>query len=380
MVKMQNLEENLEILSSTSKRDASIEGKQKRQIHKHTNLTMALDPDAVDLVKELDGLPLALATAGVYLEQTSTTFKSYLQLYKDSWARLQLTSPELDSYEDRTLYSTWQLSYDQIQQRNENSAALLRLWAYFDNQDLWLELLQHKFRDTPAWIREVTADELSFNDTVRVLINYGLVEVKFSQAELVESRGYSVHSCVHSWITHVLNKTQSEYWAKFAMQSIAFHGFNLKPANSWLTQRRLLKQAARCHQAILDKVTDSDDSWICNIIGLLYADQWKLKEAEEMFQKALQNNVKALGPDHLSTLITVSSLGTVYRIHGKLEQAEEMYQRVLRSCEKTVGPDHLSTLTTVNNLGILYYYQGKLKQAEEMFQRALRRHEKAVGT
>ena len=69
-----------------------------------------LDPDVIKLAEELDGLPLALATAGAYLDQTALSFSDYLRLYKESWMKLLKTSPELNSYEDRTLYSTWQLS------------------------------------------------------------------------------------------------------------------------------------------------------------------------------------------------------------------------------------------------------------------------------
>src|SRR3954451_14398670 len=92
------------------------------------------DPDAVAIARELDGLPLALATAGAYLDQVATSFADYLRLYEESWLKLQQTSPELDSYEDRAFYSTWQLSFDQIKQQNYLSTKLLQLWAYFDNQ------------------------------------------------------------------------------------------------------------------------------------------------------------------------------------------------------------------------------------------------------
>ena len=89
-------------------------------------------------------------------------------------------SPELSSYEDRTLYSTWQLSFDHAEQRNELSAKLLRLWAYFDNQDIWFELLQHGDSEDPEWIHELTKDELIFNAAVQVLRDYGLVDVDMS--------------------------------------------------------------------------------------------------------------------------------------------------------------------------------------------------------
>jgi hypothetical protein len=43
-------------------------------------MLMPLDPDAAELAKVLDGLPLALATAGAYLDQVATSFADYLRL------------------------------------------------------------------------------------------------------------------------------------------------------------------------------------------------------------------------------------------------------------------------------------------------------------
>lgn len=62
-------------------------------------------------------------------------------MYQESWLRMQKNTPGLISYEDRALYSTWDISYTQVEQQNTASARLLRLWAYFGNQDLWFELL-----------------------------------------------------------------------------------------------------------------------------------------------------------------------------------------------------------------------------------------------
>jgi hypothetical protein len=72
----------------------------------------------------------------------STSFADYRQLYKQSWLRLQQKTPQLLSYEDRALYSTWNISLDHVEQQSELATKLLQLWAYFDNQDIWLELLQ----------------------------------------------------------------------------------------------------------------------------------------------------------------------------------------------------------------------------------------------
>jgi hypothetical protein len=97
------------------------------------------------------------------------------------------------SYEDRTLYSTWQLSFDNVKQQNTLSARPLQLWACLDNQDLWFELLQHSDSEDPDWILQLVKDEFSFHGAMRVLSDYGLVEVHTSSQESTESRGYSIH-------------------------------------------------------------------------------------------------------------------------------------------------------------------------------------------
>ncbi len=107
-------------------------------------------------MKQLDGLPLALATAGAYLSQVSISLNDYLGHYKTSWLRLQKTSPNLLLYEDRALYTTWDLSFQHIQKQNKSAAKLLQLWAYFDNQDLWFELLAAGGDDTPEWLATIT--------------------------------------------------------------------------------------------------------------------------------------------------------------------------------------------------------------------------------
>jgi tetratricopeptide (TPR) repeat protein len=346
-----------------------------------TVLNLVLDPDAVSLAEELDGHPLALATAGAYLHQVTISLSDYLRLYKESWARLQKSSPKLASYEDRTLYSTWQLSFDYVEQRNTLSAQLLRLWAYFDNQDLWFELLRHSNPKDPNWIQELAKDELSFHSAVRVLSDHGLVEIDVSSQELVESRGYSIHGCVHSWTIHILNQDWDYNLARVAVEFVGSHIPGEEAVRPWLTERRLLRHAARCSYILLnDLVTDNGMKWAYHNFGDLYKGQGKLAEAEEMYQRALHGKEKALGTEHTSTLQTVNNLGVLYSDQGKLAKAEEMYQRALQGKEKALGTEHRSTLQTVNNLGILYKGQGKLAEAEEMYQRALQGYEKALGS
>ncbi|KAH8587976.1 hypothetical protein B0O99DRAFT_693925 [Bisporella sp. PMI_857] len=361
--KFRDVYDSLEILSNASRRKG-----------------LRSDPDAIKLAEELDGLPLALATAGAYLDQVAVSFSDYLRLYKQSWKQLQKSSPKLDSYEDRTLYSTWQISFDYVKQQNSLSAKLLCFWAYFDSQDLWLELLQHSDLNDPDWVRQLANDEVSFHQVVRVLSNHGFVEADMSSQELVESRGYSMHGCVHSWTVHVLNQAWDYDLSKLATKFVGAHVPGEQNKRPWLTQRRLLQHATRCSYMFSNGLIKEDDmAPICHNLGILYADQGKLVEAEQMFQRALRGEKKAWSPEHTSTLSTVHNLGILYKNQGGLIKAEQMYQRALQGYENAWGPEYTLTLDTVNNLGNLYADQGKLVKAEQMYQRALRGKENAWG-
>jgi Tetratricopeptide repeat len=54
------------------------------------------------------------------------------------------------------------------------------------------------------------------------------------------------------------------------------------------------------------------------------------------------------------TLSTLNNLSLLYTDQGKMVETEEMYVRALRGREKAWGVEHTSTLDTVNNLGNLY--------------------------
>ncbi|KAF4432818.1 Nephrocystin-3 [Colletotrichum fructicola] len=278
--KLGDVNDSLEILQSTSNR-----------------ANLAQDPDATALARRLDGLPLALSTAGAYLKQVSRTCGEYLRL---------------------ALYSTWKISLEHIQQQSLSASMLLGQWAYFDN------------------------DDLCERDGERVTgIQY-------------KERAWTAMRCVAS---HVPSTEQHEFWS---------------------IQRRLLRHADQCLKKEVMDVGEGE-IWMFDNLGMLYWDQGRLKEAEAMYDRALQGKEKALGPYHTSTLNTVNNLGLLYKDQGRLKEAEGMYQRALQGKEKALGPDHTSTLDTVNNLGLLYKGQGRLKEAEAMHERALQGSEKALG-
>src|SRR3984885_4493468 len=196
-----------------------------------------LDPGAMELARRLDGLPLALATAGTYLRQVSDSFSDYLQLYDNSWDDLGQYSDGLLDYDGRTLYSTWNVSYQQIQRRDPSAAELLRLMAYLGNQDLWYELFQAGADAEPSWWLEMVKSKARFNYAISMLHDYSLVEV--------QAGSYSLHACVHDWTLELLNRSFDDKLCRLAVRCIGRSVQLDTKAEYWIGNRRLLQHVQR---------------------------------------------------------------------------------------------------------------------------------------
>jgi tetratricopeptide (TPR) repeat protein len=345
-----------------------------------------------------------------------------LQQYEAKWKVID-SIEKLPDYPARTLFTTWNLSFEQIQRENMKAAWLLKFFAYLDNRDIWYDLLRcaGKDRENPGWFIDSVGDKFIFESVMQVLTKYCLVESSY------ETGSYSLHVCVHDWTLNDLNQEVEVTFYRLALDCLSYH----VPASDWgnlsseaytrftphatrlahgrfmiiLDQQRFSQKefakvepiaellyrkgqftATESIQRLLltskELALGPDHSSTLNTVnnlGSLYADQGKLGEAERMYQRALAGKEQALGPDHSSTLDTVNNLGNLYADQGKLGEAERMYQRALAGKEQALGPDHSSTLYTVNNLGNLYKNQGKLGEAERMYQRALAGKEQALG-
>lgn len=91
-----------------------------------------------------------------------------------------------------------QITFDRIEQQNAASAKLLKLWAYFDRQDVWFEVLRQAQAPHDEMVQKLTEDEMNLNEAVTLLCCFGLVDADRSLRRQYGTGGYSVHSCVHS--------------------------------------------------------------------------------------------------------------------------------------------------------------------------------------
>src|SRR6266480_5862816 len=89
----------------------------------------------------------------------------------------------------------------------------------------------------------------------------------------------------------------------------------------------------------------------------------------------MRGKEEALGRDHISTLDTVNNLGLLYADQGKLAEAEKMYIRALQGYEDALGLELISSyllaLNTIFAFGDLFSQTNQKNMAKEMYTRAL---------
>jgi hypothetical protein len=249
----------------------------------------------------------------------------------------------LNAYEDRALYSTWQPTFDLIEQQNPASAKLLKLWAYFDREDVYFGLLRHANSADDEWIQKLAEDELNFNAAVTLLCSFGLVDQDWSHQLQFGTGGYSVHSCVRSWTTLVLNREWDGKLAQVALTCVASEIPMTDMRDSWMLQRRLLQHSSRQEGLILgSKVDPKGMEWALHKLGLLYIDQGRLGKAEVMYSRALQGYEEALGPQlllsYLPALNTMFAFGDLFSQTDRKDLAKVMYRRAFFGYTSVQGP------------------------------------------
>ena len=119
---------------------------------------------------------------------------------------------------------------------------------------------------------------------MKTLFIYSLIE----SHEFIES--CSIYSIIHDCCTELISRGQKN---NIILVSIIIGSAMLNQSESeyWFTQQRLLLHADRCIKFLL-KLNTSDETGCPGSndgfynLGLLYADQRKMVEAEKMYQRA----------------------------------------------------------------------------------------------
>jgi tetratricopeptide (TPR) repeat protein len=100
---------------------------------------------------------------------------------------------------------------------------------------------------------------------------------------------------------------------------------------------------------------------------LRHADALEVKEdniqAVPVWQEILAIREQQLGPDRLSTAISLNNLAELYRVQGRYGEAETLFNRSLAIYGRVLGSDHPDTAARLNNLALLLRPGGTIRSS-----------------
>jgi len=326
---------------------------------------------AVELAHELGGLPLALAQAAGYCEQTNLDLADYLARYR-SRRRELLARGTLAVYPE-TVATTWRLNLEEVQASAPTAVELLRLCAFLAPDAIPLELLSAAPAVLPGALASVVDDELATDELVAALHRFSLIRRDRS--------GLAVHRLVQAVVRDSLETEQASEWAGRAVRLVlAALPEDPEDPGGWPWCAALLAHAqTAAGNARACHATPKAIAALLNRVGIYLRSRAELAAARAILDQALAIRESAYGPDHPHVASTLTDLGAVLRGLGDLADARKHLERALTIREAAYGPHHPHVASTLNCLGSVLAELGEWADARKHLERALTIREAAYG-
>ena len=388
---------------------------------------------AVELVRALDFMPLAISQAAAYIIQRAprTTVARYLEDFRKSESNreniLNTVTGDLrrDSNASNCIITTWQISFKYICLIRPSASRLLSLMSFFDHQGI-PKFLIHRYDDKDGSsdidlkakvdIELKDHSGMEFEEDVFTLKSYSLITTKvnsdqFGMHRLVQlstRRWLEQNGELDKWrnkylriVSEVFPDTDYKYWKIFQLlyphteraleyrpediNYLRYLCIILDKAAWYLAMQGNHSTAEKMIRKVLDGFEkifgENHPATLASVsnLALVLQCQGKYRAAEKMNRRALDGMERVLGEEHPDTLLSVGNLARVLWHQGQYKEAEKMNRRALDGREKVLGEEHPETLSSVSNLALVSQHQGKYEAAEKMTRRALNEREKVWG-
>lgn len=338
--------------------DASLEqvSEEKRTIAREITLLM-------------DGFPLALDQAGAYIEETACSLSDYLDHYQNQHTTLLALRGGVNATHPHSVYTTFSLSFEKIEQANPASADLLRLCAFLYPDGIPEEILTEGACELGPTLQPVAQDPFKLNMAFAPLRKYSLLHRD------PETRMLSIHRLVQMVLKDRMAKDEQHVWAERAVRGVnrTFPDVNDNMHFSmWRRCQRCLPHAQVCIGHIEQwDMAFLEAGRILAQIGNYLNEYDQPDEAEAPMKKSLDILLPIWGPEHPEVAKTLYNLGEIRLFRGPYAQAEATLQQSLAIFEKVLGSSNSDVAMCLNDLGILYHIQGRFTQSELSYKRAL---------
>jgi tetratricopeptide (TPR) repeat protein len=328
---------------------------------------------ALEIAREMDGLPLALDQAGAFMEEQSQSLVEYLNLYCQGRAKLLAERGELASDHLSPVTVTFQLAFNKVLERSTAAADLLRVCAFLAPDNIPEEIFTLGASMFAEPLGHTAANALEFAKAVGEAGRFSLIE-RNSQTQTL-----NMHRLVQEVLRDEMEPAIRHDWLEQTMKAVnqAFPHFEFK---DWPLCERLLPHViSLSNSEAIDSCKLTEVGRLFNQAGTYLTGRGLYTLAETFLSRSLEIWKRQLGEDHLNVAISLNNLAGLYESQGRYGEAEPMYVRALEIRERQLGENHPDVAQSLNNLAGLYRTQGRYSEAEPMHVRSLEIRERQLG-
>lgn len=255
------------------------------------------------LAQELGYLPLALEHAGAYVEATGCTLADYRRLLATQRARLWEKAAAPDAYH-ATITTTWEISFQQVRQKNPAAIALFNLCCFLAPEEIPLPLLREQRETLPDELVALLADDLALNEAIGELRRYSLLA---RDGEML-----AVHRLVQTVALNLMPAEEIPIWADAALELIYDALPDWRMLHEWIEGSKFLLHMTAVSDRVVEVGVETKRlADLGNWIGYYLRFWGELAAAKPYYERALAILEVKLGPDHLTTKIVCGNLRSI---------------------------------------------------------------------
>jgi tetratricopeptide (TPR) repeat protein len=339
--------------------------------------SVSIDPKeheaALQIVRELGGLPLALDQAGAYIEETSCGFQGYLALYRKEHKDLLKTRGGQVADHPASVTQTVQMAFKKIEKSNPSAADLLRLCAFLAPEAIPELIIERGEAAFTGPLKQLARKPLKLNAAIADVQKYSLIS-RNAVAKTLE-----MHRLVQVVLKDLMTKNVEQAWATRAVRVMDLV-FPRPQTESWEVCGQLLPHTQECTM-LIDRwhIEMQESQHLLDVVGEYLVSRALYREAQKYYGKALSSSRTIFGKEHPNTASSLGRLATVYQAQGKYAQAVDLLEQALAIQRKVLGERHPSTASSLGNLAVVYESQGKYAQAVDLLEQALAIQRKVLG-
>ncbi|KAJ5923435.1 TPR repeat protein [Penicillium verhagenii] len=309
----------------------------------------------MNLLTELEYLPLAITQAAAYINTNKSSISEYLRLLKkteqDAVAIMSTDFGDKTRYQNLTnaVAKTWTITLNKILECDTFAADLLAFISCIE------------WRAIPYSILPAANPEAQLVGAIGTLCSYSLLERRDEGTKLDMHR--LVHLATRMWVKQ---NGREEETRMAALQHLS----KVFPSDDYINReiwRDYLPHVARIEKE--EQCQDTEEkSELCLKVGRCLFVDGRMKEAVRWLQESCEWRDRNLAQDNADRLSSQHELAIAYQANGQVKEAFKLLEHVVAIQAEVLAEDHPSRLASQHELAQAYKANGQIKEAVKLLE------------